>query len=198
MHADPTAAPSRTQAGRAHRIAVVTATGQRLHTGLEHVRAFPADEGTIELIVRRPAVGEREVLEEAELDVEQGLVGDSWSRRGKRPNPKSQLTLQNARTAALIAGERENWAPSGDQLYVDFDLSGENLPPGTRLALGSAVVEVSDMPHLGCHKFTDRYGQEARDFVNSPEGVALNLRGLNTRIVRSGAVRRGDAIRKLS
>jgi MOSC domain-containing protein YiiM len=176
----------------------VSATADRLQSELERVREAPADEGVVELIVRRPAVDEREVLDEAELDVDLGLVGDHWSARGKRPNPKSQLTLMSSRAAALVAGQRERWALAGDQLYVDLDLSGENLPPGTRLAMGSAIVEVSDLPHLGCSKFTHRYGADARELVNSPEGVALNLRGINCRVVRSGTVRVGDAVRKLS
>jgi len=173
-------------------------TPEHLGAGLEHVRSAPRDEGSLELIARRPAVDEREVLEEATLDVERGLVGDSWSLRGKRPNPKSQLTLMNARAAELIAGDRERWPLAGDQLYVDLDLSGDNVPPGTRLAIGSAVVEVSDLPHLGCGKFTERYGADARELVNSPEGVALNLRGINARVVQTGSVRLGDAVRKLS
>jgi MOSC domain-containing protein YiiM len=175
----------------------VSAVDDRLEAGLDHVRAAPSGAGVVELIARRPAVGEREVLEEAELDVERGVVGDSWSLRGKRPNPKSQVTLMSVRSAALIAGDPECWALAGDQLYVDLDLSGENLPPGTRLALGSAVVEVSDLPHLGCGKFTARFGEEARALVNSPEGVELNLRGINARVVRSGTVRCGDAITKI-
>jgi MOSC domain-containing protein YiiM len=152
----------------------------------------------LELIARRPAVDEREVLEEAELDVEVGLVGDSWSVRGKRPNPKAQVALMSSRAAALIAGDRERWPLAGDQLYVDLDLSGDNLPPGTCLAIGSAVLEVSDLPHLGCAKFAERYGAEARELVNSPEAVALNLRGINAQVVESGTVRLGDAVRKLS
>jgi MOSC domain-containing protein YiiM len=173
-------------------------TPEHLGAGLDNVRAAPRDQGLLELIARRPAVGEREVLEEAELDVELGLVGDSWRLRGKRPNPKSQVTLMGARAAGLIAGDRERWSLAGDQLYVDLDLSGDNLPPGTRLAVGSAVVEVTELPHLGCGKFTERYGTEARELVNSSEGVALNLRGINVRVVESGTVRRGDAVRKLS
>jgi MOSC domain-containing protein YiiM len=173
------------------------ATAAEPGSGLDHVRAAPADEGSLELIARRPEVGVREVLEEAELDVEHGLVGDSWSARGKNPNRKTQLTLMSARAAALIAGDRQGWALAGDQLYVDLDLSGANLPPGTLLAIGSAVVEVTDLPHLGCGKFEARYGSEARELVNSPEGVALNLRGINTQVVRGGSVRRGDAVRKL-
>jgi MOSC domain-containing protein YiiM len=176
----------------------VEATAEQPWADLEHVRAAPRDEGPLELIATRPAVGERDVVEEAELDVEHGVIGDSWSRRGKRPNPKSQVAIMSARAAAMIAGERERWAPAGDQLYIDLDLSAANLPPGTRLAIGSAILEVSDLPHLGCGKFTARYGADARDLVNSPEGVALNLRGINTRIVQSGTVRRGDTVRKLS
>jgi MOSC domain-containing protein YiiM len=171
---------------------------EHLGAGLEHVRAAPTDEGSLELIACRPAVGDREVLQEAELDVDYGLVGDSWSLRGKSPNPKSQLTMMSVRAAALIAGERERWPLAGDQLYVDLDLSGDNLPPGTRLAIGSAIVEVTDLPHLGCAKFSERYGTEAREFVNSHEGAALNLRGINTQIVQSGTVRVGDAVHKLS
>jgi MOSC domain-containing protein YiiM len=165
---------------------------------LDHVRAAPADEGTLELIARRPAVGEREVLDEGELDLEVGLVGDGWSARGKHPNPKAQLTLMSARAAAVIAGDRERWALAGDQLYVDLDLSADNLPAGTRLAIGTAVVEVTDAPHLGCEKFSQRFGAEARELVNSPDGVALNLRGINARVVEQGTIRRGDAVRKLA
>jgi MOSC domain-containing protein YiiM len=176
----------------------VEATVEELWADLDHVRAAPRNAGTLELIATRPAVGERDVVEEAELDVERGVIGDSWSRRGKRPNPKSQVAIMSARAAAMIAGEREHWALAGDQLYVDIDLSAANLPPGTRLAIGTAVLEVSDLPHLGCGKFTARYGADARDLVNSPEGVALNLRGINTRIVQSGTVRHGDIVRKLS
>ena len=176
----------------------MAATVDHLEAGLDDVRAAPADEGTLELIVRRPAVDEREVVDEGELDPACGLVGDSWSRRGRSPNPIAQLTLMNARATALIAGERDRWSLAGDQLYVDFDLSGANLPPGTRLAIGSAVVEVSELPHLGCHKFTARYGAEAREFVNSPVGVSLNLRGINARVVRRGTIRPGDVVRKLS
>ena len=168
----------------------------RLEAGIDHVRAAPADVGAVELIVRRPNVDEREVLDEGELDVDRGLVGDRWSRRG-RPNPQNQLTLMNSRAAALVAGERDRWALAGDQLYVDFDLSAANIPPGTRLEVGSAIVEISDLPHLGCGKFSARFGIDAREFVNSPAGVELNLRGVNAMVVRSGTVRRGEAVRKL-
>ena len=177
------------------------ATPAELEAGLDHLRAAPKGEGVVELIVRRPTVDEREAMDEAELDLEDGLVGDSWRARGRsggRPaNEKAQITVMNARSTALVAGDRERWPLAGDQLYVDFDLSGEHIPPGTRLAVGTAVIEVTDDPHTGCKKFSARFGLEALTFVNSPEGRELNLRGINTRVVESGTVRVGDAIRKL-
>ena len=168
-----------------------------LVAGLDYVRAAPRDEGILELIACRPAVDERIEVDAAELDTHRGLVGDSWSTRGTSPNPKSQVTVMSARAAAVIAGERSRWSLAGDQLYVDIDISTGNLPPGSRLAVGSAVLEVTDQPHLGCAKFTSRFGASARELVNSPDGVALNLRGINTRVVQSGALHRGDMVRKL-
>jgi MOSC domain-containing protein YiiM len=177
------------------------ATPAELEAGLDHLRAAPKGEGVVELIVRRPTVDERETVDEAELDLEDGLVGDSWRARGRsggRPaNEKAQITVTNARSAALVAGDRERWPLAGDQLFVDFDLSGEHIPPGTQLAVGTAVIEVTDDPHTGCKKFSERFGLEALKFVNSPEGRALNLRGINTRVVQPGTVRVGDAIRRL-
>jgi MOSC domain-containing protein YiiM len=176
-------------------------TPAELEAGLDEVRAAPRQEGTLELIVRRPAVEEREVVEAAQLDLQLGLVGDNWSARGRsggRPaNTKAQVTVKSARAAALVAGERERWQLAGDQLYVDFDLSGDNIPPGTRLEIGEAVIEVTDEPHTGCKKYSARFGLDALMFVNSPDGRALNLRGINTRVVKPGTIRVGDTVRKL-
>jgi hypothetical protein len=174
-----------------------------LEAGLQQILRAPAEEGTVELIARRPAVDERELLEEATLDLVVGLVGDNWSTRGSRrmpdrsANPAAQLTLMSARVVDLVAGDRERWALAGDQLYVDFDLTAANTPPGTRLAVGSAVIEVSDEPHTGCEKFHARFGGAAHRFVNTRANRGLNLRGINARIVEPGVVRRGDPIRKL-
>jgi MOSC domain-containing protein YiiM len=174
-----------------------------LGAGLEEILRSPASEGIVELIVRRPAVEEREVLEEGLLDLEEGLVGDGWRTRGSSStedgmaHPDRQLTLMNARVIALIAGDRERWPLAGDQLYVDLDLSPENLPPGTRLEIGLAVIEVTDELHTGCAKFTERFGSAAIRFVNSRDGRALRLRGMYARVVEPGAVRPGDSIRKL-
>jgi MOSC domain-containing protein YiiM len=175
----------------------------RLEENLDHIREAPADGGTVKLIARRPAVDEREVLGEARLDVNGGLEGDSWYVRGSRrtpdggPDQEAQLTLMNARAAAAIAGQQERWPLSGDQLYVDLDLSQTNLPPGSRLQIGTAVIEFSKAPHTGCAKFSARFGLDALRFVNSPAGRQLRLRGANCRVVVSGVVRPDDAIRKL-
>ena len=176
---------------------------ETLKAGVAHVRDAPKDVGTVELIVRRPAEEEREVLEEAELDAVEGLVGDNWRTRGSRAtpdgsaHPELQLTLMNARVTALVAQTSERWALAGDQLYVDFDLSEANLPAGARLAVGSAVIEVTALPHTGCGKFARRFGVDAQKFINSAEGRELNMRGRNAKIVSGGTIRRGDTVRKL-
>jgi hypothetical protein len=179
-------------------------TTDQLEAGLDEIQRSPADEGTVELIASRPAVDEREVLEEAELDLEEGLVGDTWHVRGSKSTsdgssrPDMQLTVTNARVVDLVAArDRERWALAGDQFYVDLDLSEANLPAGTRLALGTAVIEVTAEPHTGCVKFSARFGQAAHRFVNTKAHRHLNLRGINARVVQPGTVRRGDAIRKL-
>ena len=173
-----------------------------LEAGLDAVREAPRDVGRLELIVRRPAVDEREVLDQAQLDTNVGLAGDTWQLRGSSstpdgsPHPDDQLTLMNARAAALMAGPIDRWPLAGDQLYVDFDLGVDNLPAGTRLAIGDAVIEVTEKPHTGCAKFAKRFGKEAVKFVNSPDGRALRLRGVNAKVVSGGAIRAGDSVCK--
>jgi hypothetical protein len=170
--------------------------------GLDHVRQAPADGGTLERIVARPASFEREALEEGRLDLEVGLVGDNWATRGCRmredgsSDPLRQVTVMNARAAQLLCGD--DWGLAGDQLYVDLDIGVDNLPAGTRLAIGEAVVEITEPPHTGCTKFKDRFGVDALRMVGTPEGKALRLRGANARVVVPGTVRRGDTIVKLS
>jgi hypothetical protein len=166
-----------------------------LDAGLDAIREAPADGGTLDLIVRRPAEGEREVLAEAQLDTVGGLVGDRWL--SPDADPDSQVTVMNVRVVALLGGVRERWPLAGDQLYVDLDLSVANLPPGARLGIGSAVLEVTAVPHRGCKKFGARFGLDALRFVNNTEAYALRLRGLNARVVRGGPVRAGDPVRKL-
>jgi MOSC domain-containing protein YiiM len=168
-----------------------------LEAALDVIRSSPKDAGRVELIVRRPAVDQREVLSEAVLDRDDGLVGDSWRARGSgSPHPDRQLTLMNSRVVSLLAGTSDRWELAGDQLFVDLDLGVENLPPGTMLEIGTAVIEVTAEPHRGCKKFAARYGTDAFKFVNSDVGRELNLRGINTKVVVSGVVRPSDVIRK--
>jgi hypothetical protein len=166
-----------------------------LEAGLAHIRDSPRDAGTLEMIVRRPRSGEREVLDTARLDPAEGLVGDRWG--AALPRRGEQLTLMNARVIGLVAQDRSRWPLAGDQLYVDLDLSADNVPAGARLAIGAAVVEVSAKPHLGCAKFRARFGFDAVRFVNSARVAELRLRGINAWIVTAGDVRVGDTIRKL-
>lgn len=178
-------------------------TTEELEAGLEEILRSPKDEGVLELIVRRPATDEREVLEEGELNVSEGLAGDSWKARPSSrttdggPHPEMQLNIMNARVIALVAQGRERWPLAGDQLFLDLDLSEENLPAGTRLEIGSAVIEVTPEPHTGCKKFVARFGLDAMKFVNSPEGRRLHLRGINAKVVRPGRVRVGEVARKV-
>ena len=169
-----------------------------LQAGLANVRLSPIDNGHIELIARRPADDQREVLAGAELSTDTGLIGDKWciSKDGTPPNPQAQLTLMNARVAALVADCTDHGGLAGDQLYVDLNLSYENLPPGTRLSIGSAVIEVTAEPHTGCGSFARRFGVDALKFVNSRDGRDLNLRGINAKVIVGGSVRPGDTIMK--
>jgi hypothetical protein len=177
---------------------------EELEAGLDEIRRSPADVGTVELIVRRPAEGEREVLSEGVLHLDEGLVGDNWRARGSRSrpdgsaNPEMQLNVMNVRAVDLVAGgDRERWALAGDQLYFDLDLSEANLPVGTRLTIGSAVIEVTEPPHTGCVKFSARFGTDAHKFVNAKAHRGLRLRGMCAKVVEPGTVSTGDSIRKL-
>lgn len=177
-------------------------TTQELERGLGDIRLSPQDEGILHLIVRRPSVDQREVLDEGELDLEVGLVGDNWATRGsssmpdKSSNPLKQLNIMNSRAAALVARTEDRWPLAGDQLFIDLDLSDENLPAGTRLSIGSAVIEITAPPHNGCKKFVARFGLDAMKFVNSEIGKKLHLRGVCARVVRAGTIRKGDAVKK--
>jgi len=178
-------------------------TKDELEAGLDHIRRSPKDEGPLLLIVRRPRVDVREVLTEGALDLTDGLVGDSWKFRGSSktanggPHPDMQINVMNARAAALVAQGKDRWQLAGDQLFLDLDLGKENLPAGTRLAIGSAMIEVTPPPHTGCRKFVSRFGLEAMKFVNSEVGRQLCLRGINAKVIQSGIIRVGDVVKKI-
>jgi hypothetical protein len=175
-----------------------------LTAALPHILRSPDVDGTLALIVRRPQVDAREVLAEGELSAADGLVGDSWRLRRSsrtpdgRAHPDMQLNLMNARVIDAIAGAIKRWPLAGDQLFVDFNLGQANIPPGTRLAIGRAVIEITPQPHTGCAKFSARFGLDALKFVNSPDGRVLGLRGVNAKVVQPGIIRTGDAVRKLA
>jgi len=175
-----------------------------LEQGLDNILESPDDCGELKLVVRRPEVDRRESITGGYLDVEQGLVGDNWRARGSRhmpdgsADPEMQLTIMNTRVVALVADDPSRQELAGDQLYLDLNLAGDNLPPGTRLAIGDAVIEITEPPHTGCKKFASRFGRDAMVFVNSGMGKKLNLRGINARVTKSGDIKIGDVARKLS
>jgi MOSC domain-containing protein YiiM len=169
---------------------------------LPALRALSSEQGTLELIVVRPAEGERELPERAELTLEDGLVGDRWrasahSHDDGTVSRENQLTIASTRLLELVA-EPERWPLSGDNLLVDMGLDLESLPVGSRLAIGDdVIVRISEIPHTGCAKFSARFGSDALKFINSPEGRALRLRGVNAHVIEPGRVSTGDAIRRL-
>lgn len=175
----------------------------QLAAGLDHIRDAPDDGGRLEMIVARPAVGERKVLTHGELSATEGLVGDNWNQRPSRrsadggPHPDMQLNIINARVSAHIAEDEEHRALCGDQLHVDLDLSESNLPAGTQLAIGDAIIEITDQPHTGCAQFKARFGGAALRFVNTGEGKVHRMRGVNAKVVQPGAIATGDTVRKL-
>ena len=168
-----------------------------------HVRAAPRDEATVTLIVTRPGTDERVVVTSARLTPEEGLAGDHWLARGNakmpegRANPEAQLTLMSTRVLSAIEPDPARWPLAGDQFYLDMDLSEANLPPGTRLAMGTAEVEVSALPHTGCVKFAGRFGHDALRWISTHEGLAMRMRGMYVKVVRAGVVRTGDAVRRI-
>jgi hypothetical protein len=171
---------------------------ERLVAGLDQIRSSPQAGGRLVLLVRRPEVGERDMPAEAVLDEVNGLDGDSWLARSSASmpdgsaDPLRQVTVMNARVAELVAGGTDRMPLAGDQLYIDLDISHDNLPAGSLLTVGRAVLQVSEAPHLGCAKFLERFGTEAMRFVNSRTGRQLRLRGMNTQVVVPGTVRLGD------
>lgn len=164
-----------------------------LEAGLPDILASPRDTGVLALIVQRPHDGERRAIDSGALSIEDGLAGDNWKLR-KNPHPEMQLNIMNARVIALVAPDADRWQLAGDQLYVDLDLSLENLPAGSRLRVGSALVEVTAIPHRGCAKFVKRFGRDAMKFVNSKLGRQMSLRGINAKVIAAGNISVNDDV----
>lgn len=177
------------------------ATREELDAHLAELRGLPTDRGTLELIVVRPSEGERETPERAEITIEDGLVGDRWVPFVEEDGSlgrEAQLTIASTHLLGLIA-EPERWALAGDNLLVDMGLAMDGLPAGSRLAIGDTlVVQISELPHTGCAKFSARFGADALRFINSPEGRRLRLRGVNAKVIVPGTISVGDPIRRVS
>jgi len=167
----------------------------RLESAWSAAKPSPSDEGTVRVLCLRTGDGHHEVPEAVEATERHGLAGDRWAQRdaGKDPEGATAVTLMNATVAGLVA-DGQPMHTAGDNIYVDLDIGIENLPPGTRLAIGSAVLRVSDQPHTGCEKFRDRFGLDALRWVSTPEGRARRLRGVNCSVERPGTIRIGDAV----
>ena len=174
-----------------------------LVAGLEQIRNSPKNQSVLDMIVSRPEEDAREIMELADLDVVVGLVGDTWQDRPSassgdgKAHPDMQITLMNSRVADLVAQSKERWPMSGDQLFADLDLSKTNVPPGTRISVGKAVLEATDQPHTGCKKFASRFGVDALKFISSPATEVLQLRGINLKVVEGGEIKPGDIVKKL-
>ena len=174
------------------------ASKKELQKAVEEIMRSPSDGGTVQMIVRRPSEGEREVLPGGRLSPEDGLEGDNWKTRGSKStpdgkaNPETQVTLMNTRVISAIAGTEDRWPLAGDQIFVDLDLGPGSLPPGARFRIGEALLEVSKIPHTGCKKFAERFGVEATKFVGSASGRENNFRGINAIVIEAGEIKIGD------
>lgn len=170
--------------------------------GLEQVRQSPQDNGSLNAIVIRPATDDRIRLEQCRLSPEGGTEGDAWAQGcwlslpDGRPHPDVQICIMNSRMIDLVAGDKDRWEQAGDNLFVDLDLSRENLRAGEQLRIGECVIEITEQSHNGCSKFSQRFGPAALKVVNSPMGKALRLRGIYAKVIKAGDVCVGDLITK--
>jgi MOSC domain-containing protein YiiM len=175
-----------------------------LQAGLPHILDSPKDDGVLEAIVIRSAPGERQDLQSCEISLEGGTHGDHWAKgcwmstEDGKPHPDVQICIMNARCIALVAQERPRWPLAGNNFFIDLDLRPGNLPPGQRLAIGTAIIEITAVPHTGCESFVERYGRAAVVFVNAPKGKALRLRGVYARVVQDGCITVGDRVVKVN
>lgn len=170
-------------------------TTEQIETGMSNVLTSPQDRGKLEAIVIRPEQNQREYREAVHLSPEGGVEGDRWAT--SKGDLRAQVSLMNARLLRLIAREDERMSLAGDNLIVDLDLSETNIPAGQKLAVGEALIEVTDLTHTGCSKFAERYGADAVRYINAAERRSLRLRGFYARVLKAGTVRVGDVVQKV-
>lgn len=174
-----------------------------LQQGLQTIKNSPADNGILYMIVARSMIREHAVPWFCKLTPEFGVEGDHWVHESWKtlpdgsPDPSVQVTIMNSRCLDLIATSKERWPLAGENLIVDMDISTANLKPGQKLSIGSAILEISDIPHTGCMKFRDRFGVEALKFVSSKEARELRLRGMFASVIKAGEIRVGDRMKKI-
>ncbi|MBA4054374.1 MAG: MOSC domain-containing protein [Marivirga sp.] len=174
-----------------------------LETGLEGLQNSPKDDGSLEMIVVRPEKKHRATLLECELTLKRGVEGDHWAKGCWKslpdgsPDPDVQITIMNSRCLELISASRSRWPLAGDNLIVDMDLSIHNLQPGQKLSIGSAVLEITSVPHTGCNHFKERFGIDSLKFISSKRGKELRLRGIYARVIKDGQIKVGDRLKKV-
>jgi hypothetical protein len=156
----------------------------------------PKDSGELALICARGEDGQRSELQRAALSVRGGLPGDAWFRDCPE-KVDAQLTVMRVDVARLFANG-QSITLAGDNLFVDLDLSKANLPCGSRLRIGGALLEVTPEPHNGCLKFRQRFGADALRFTAEPNRHDQHLRGIYLKTVEAGEVAVGDTIEVLS
>jgi len=169
-----------------------------LNSGLDEILQSPVDGGRIEMLIVRPIADERQTPQMVEVNSDAGVVGDHWSTGEYSDESDVQIAIMNSRVLDLVTGNaRERWSLAGDNLIADMNLSQENLVPGQKLEIGSAILEITEVPHKGCSKFSARFGPDALRFVNLGRAAELRLRGVYARVVQPGHITVGDQINKL-
>ncbi|PXF46048.1 hypothetical protein BWQ96_04223 [Gracilariopsis chorda] len=159
----------------------------------------PRDNGCVSLIVERPDINLRNIVNSTRLTVGGGMENSGWVERPEVGKKDQICVMSEAVIRAITNGDdKDEWAAAGDNLFVDLDLGKHNLKVGDRVQVGDRVLlEVSSKPHTGCIKFSTRFGQDALKAVSVPLAKERRLRGIYFFVVKGGEIKAGDKIKKL-